>query len=214
MSQHSEQPNHEGRTARRSSRSQQTTAIKRRTAKRVEEPVESEANSSPPRKTKNEALILKHYRLRAVDVKQTEAVSKQRKTDQNDIVRKQYERGVNVDSALGAPGEDGLYGLYKGERLAELLLPDIDGLISFALRHGVVPTVIQEYRQTFQGLRSPMGANPVGLVTPLPPGRPGSQQPEPMAYAPVTEVAEEADGVLGIFFGGAGNDSEETGGSL
>src|SRR5258708_4605782 len=102
----------------------------------------TERSNQPPRKKKNEALVLKHYRLRAIDVRQTEAVVVQRGSDLGDTVRKQYERGVNVDTALGAPGENGLYGLYQGQRLAELLRADIDGLISFALNHGVVPTIL------------------------------------------------------------------------
>jgi hypothetical protein len=164
----------------------------------------------PPRKQKNEALILKHYRLRATDVKQTEAVAHQRGSDLGDLVRKQYERGVNVDTALGAPGEDGLYGLYQGSRLAELLRADIDGLISFALNHGVVPTILQEYRriigslnETIQyGRTATATALPVSESTP-PLGNRANHQSQQSSSIPATEVADEADGVLDMFFGGS-----------
>lgn len=177
--------------------------------KKVETPAVENANR-PPVKKKSEVLVLKHYRLRNVDVKQTEAVVAQRGADTNDVVRKQYERGVNVDTALGAPGEDGLFGLYPGRRLAELLRQDTDGLISFSLNQGVVPAIIQEYRgiiqglnDTLQGLRSQLTAHPIapsGEYSTT--GSPSQRQQE---YA-VTEVADEADSVLDMFFGGGSTD--------
>lgn len=163
------------------------------------------SSSMPPRKRKSEVLVLKHYRLRKVDVDQTEAVVAQRSADTNDVVRRQYERGVNVDTALGAPSEDGLYGLYRGQRLAELLRPEIDGLISFALNNGVTPTILQEYRgiiqglnESLQGLRSQLAAFP-------PPSHSTDYsttdfQMQQQEFA-VTEIADEADNVLGMFFG-------------
>jgi hypothetical protein len=170
----------------------------------------------PPRKQKNEALLLKHYRLRATDVKQTEAVARQRGSDLGDLVRKQYERGVNVDTALGAPGEDGLYGLYQGSRLAELLRADIDGLISFALNHGVVPTILQEYRRMIGSLneaiqhgRTATAASSLAPEDTPSLGNRGNHQPQQFPSIPATEVADEADGVLGMFFGGP-EDSDES----
>jgi hypothetical protein len=169
----------------------------------------------PPRKKKNEALVLKHYRLRATDVKQTEAVAHQRSSDLGDLVRKQYERGVNVDTALGAPGEDGLYGLYQGSRLAELLRADIDGLISFALNHGVVPTMLQEYRQMIGRLNETIqnGRMPIAVQSPVPErtsplGNQTNQQLQKSLFTPATEVADEADGVLGMFFSDAERSDE------
>ena len=165
----------------------------------------------PPRKKKNEALVLKHYRLRAIDVKQTEAVVMQRGSDIGDTVRKQYERGVRVDTALGAPGSDGLYGLYQGQRLAELLRADIDGLISFALNQGVVPTMLAEYRRIVAGLNETIKSlqmqtatfSPSPEVTSFTHGQmqQTNQQPERLQFTAVTEMADEADGVLGMFFG-------------
>ena len=38
----------------------------------------TERSNRPPRKKQKEALVLKHYRLRAIDVRQTEAVVAQR----------------------------------------------------------------------------------------------------------------------------------------
>jgi len=160
-------------------------------------------------------LVLKHYRLRATDVKQTEAVAHQRGSDLGDLVRKQYERGVNVDAALGAPGEDGLYGLYQGQRLAELLRADIDGLISFALNHGVVPTMLQEYRQMIGRLNETIqnGRMPIAAQSPVPErtsslGNQTNQQSQKSLFIPATEVADEADGVLGMFFGDAERSDE------
>jgi hypothetical protein len=169
-----------------------------------------EVPNSPPRKKKSEVLALKHWRVRTVDVQQAEAVAKQRQSDFNDLVRKQYERGVLVDSALGAPGEEGLYGLYRGTRLAELLRADIDGLINFALNQGMIPTMIQEYRgiitnlnETLQGLRMQMATLPVVMQQTVP--SPAESAP---ASAPVVEVAEEVESILGMFFAEA---DQETG---
>src|SRR5258708_23823013 len=168
----------------------------------------TERSNQPPRKKKNEALVLKHYRLRAIDVRQTETVVVQRGSDLGDTVRKQYERGVNVDTALGAPGVDGLYGLYQGQRLAELLRADIDGLISFALKHGVVPTMLAEYRRIIEGLNETIQSSRSQMATlpPVPGTRSFSsgridqtnQQPEEFPFTAVTEMADEADGVLEI----------------
>ena len=178
----------------------------------------TERSNLPPRKKKNEALVLKHHRLRAIDVRQTEAVVVQRGSDLGDTVRKQYERGVNVDTALGAPGENGLYGLYQGQRLAELLRADIDGLISFALNHGVVPTILQEYRRIIQSLNETIQRDHPQMAT-FPAGIGATSfsnnqmnltnlQPEELQFAAVTEVADEADGVLDMFFGDADSSTE------
>ncbi len=182
-----------------------------------EDPLTGRSNL-PPRKKKNEALILKHNRLRATDVRQTEAVVAQRGSDLGDTVRKQYERGVHVDTALGAPGSDGLYGLYQGQRLAELLRADIDGLISFALHHEVVPTMLAEYRRIIGGLNETVQSLRTQIAT-LPPAPAATsfsngqmmqtnQQPEAVQFTAVTEVADEADGVLGMFFGDAERSDE------
>ncbi|HEY4036385.1 MAG TPA: hypothetical protein VGL94_20705 [Ktedonobacteraceae bacterium] len=197
--------------------SQATPANQWEEAGEQEEPLTGRSNL-PPRKKKNEALVLKHNRLRAIDVRQTEAVVAQRGSDLGDTVRKQYERGVHVDTALGAPGEDGLYGLYQGERLAELLRADIDGLISFALHHGVVPTLLAEYRRIIAGLNETIQSVRIhaGTFTPAPEAALFSngqmmqtnQQTEAVQFTAVTEVADEADGVLGMFFGNSDSSNE------
>ena len=178
------------------------------------EETSTKRSNQPPRKKKNEALVLKHYRLRAIDIRQTEAVIIQRGSDMGDTVRKQYERGVHVDTALGAAGPDGLYGLYQGQRLAELLRADLDGLISFALNHGVVPMMLAEYRriiaelnETIQSLPRKAGTFPhVPKATSLSNGQ--MQLPDASQIAAVTQVADEADGVLDMFFGGTENFDE------
>ena len=123
--------------------------------------------------------------------------------------------GVNVDTALGAPSPDGLYGLYQGSRLAELLRADIDGLISFALNHGVVPIILQEYRRIIGSLNEAIQHERTATATssPAPEGTPslgnrGNHQSQLSSSVPATEVADEADGVLGLFFGGS-EDSDE-----
>jgi hypothetical protein len=112
-----------------------------------------------------------------------------------------------VDTALGALGSDGLYGLYQGQRLAELLRADIDGLISFALNHGVVPSMLAEYRRIIAGLNETIQSSRLQMET-LPPGTGAisfascqMQQSEMFQVTAVTEMADEADGVLGMFFG-------------
>src|SRR5690242_7132596 len=188
-------------------------------AKAGEEPLTKRSNL-PPRRKKNEALVLKHYRLHAIDVKQTEAIAHQRGLDLGDLVRKQYERGVNVDTALGAPDSDGLYGLYQGSRLAELLRADIDGLICFALNHGVIPTMLAEYRRIIEGLNETIQSSRPQMAM-LPPvagtmsfsnGRMDqtNQQPEEFPFTAVTEMADEADGVLDMFFGNAERSDESS----
>lgn len=160
-----------------------------------------EGTPVPPRKHRREELVLKHYRLRVADVEQTNAIAAQRRTDPNDIVRRQYERGVLTDSALGAPGEDGLYGLYRGQRLAELLRPDIDGLLGFTLAQGVVPALIQEYRtiiaslnETIQGLRAQGASYSSAALS-------AEVAPQPDMTA-ATDISEEATNVLDMFFSG------------
>jgi hypothetical protein len=198
----------EVRPSARTSKRKASTPAKRHITKKEEIPaVESGSTNTPPRRQKNEALILKHYRLRAVDVRQATAVAEQRSSDVNDVVRKIYERGANIEAALGASSEDGLYGLYRGPRLAELLRQDIDGLIGFALNQGVVPTVIQEYRgiiqglnETIQGLRTQITSLPLASVSQA------HQQPTETALTAGTEISDEADTILGMFFGSPSND--------
>jgi hypothetical protein len=155
--------------------------------------------------------------LRITDVEQTEVIAHQRGSDLGDLVRKQYERGVNIDTALGAPDSDGLYGLYQGSRLAELLRADVDGLICFALNHGVVPTILQEYRRIIGSLSEAIQHERTANTTlsPAPEDTPslenrGNHQSQQFSSIPATEVADEADGVLGLFFGGS-ESSDETG---
>ncbi len=159
--------------------------------------------NTPPVRQKSTRYTMKRLRLRTLDALQAKAMAEQQGVEFMDLSREQYQRGVQVDAALRPPGEDGKYGLYEGPRLAELVRPDIDGLISFALGQGVVPTMIQEYRKMIQGLYDTIrslrtqGSPPSSPVPPAPPLPPGETSPRQVA----TEVAEEAQGVLGMFFG-------------
>ncbi len=158
--------------------------------------------NTPPVRQKSTRYTIKRLRLRTLDVLQAEAVALQQGLEYIDLAREQYQRGVQVDAALRPPGEDGKHGLYEGARLAELVRHDIDGLVSFALNQGVVPTMIREYRKMIQGLYDTIQyvrtqgtpSSPAPIAPPLPPG-------ETPPHQAATEVAEEAQGVLGMFFG-------------
>jgi hypothetical protein len=161
--------------------------------------MKTEPTNQPPVRQKSTKYTIKRLRLRTPDVLQAEAVAEQQGLEYIDIAREQYQRGVTVDSALRPPGVDGKYGRYEGPRLAELLLRDIDGLISFAISQGTIPAIIQEYRSLLQSRHETLPQ----VMTPAPLG----DTPEPLLTA-VTEVDEHALGVLGMFFGTTSADEQ------
>jgi len=185
-----EKETQEKRTARKSA----TTGAGRGTSR------PAPGRSKPPIRQKSSKYTIKRLRLRTPDVLQAEAVAEQQGIEFIDLSREQYQRGVFIDAALRPPTPDGMAGLYSAQRLAELLRFDLDGLINFALQQGVVPTIIQEYRILFQTLaaethrqQKAMGAD--SRETPKPVGADLEQ-----TLVAATEVAEEAQGVLGMFF--------------
>ena len=94
-------------------------------------------------KKKNEAIDLRHLRLRVRDIQMTDALYDQRGTPWPDLSRRIYERGCLIEAACGAPDLQGNYGIYTGARLAQLLATDVETLITFQMRHGQVPTILQ-----------------------------------------------------------------------
>src|SRR5437870_2047605 len=90
-------------------------------------------------KKKNEAIDLRHLRLRVRDIEMTDALEAQRGTPWPDLSRRIYERGCQIEAACGPPDEQGHYGTYTGARLAQLLAADVDTLITFQMRQGQVP---------------------------------------------------------------------------
>ena len=94
-------------------------------------------------KKKNQAIDLRHLRLRVRDIELTDALEQQRGTPWPDLSRRIYERGCQIEAACGPPDEQGFYGTYTGARLSQLLANDVDALITFQMRHGQVPAIIQ-----------------------------------------------------------------------
>lgn len=166
---------------------------------------ESSRSNPPPVRRRNEDFVQKHYRLSRFYVGQSEALANQRHKDAGDLVRQQFELGVNLDSALGPVGENGSIGNYTPQRLAEILDPITNSLIAFQLTNGVVPTIIQEYRATIHALGETLQALQVQLhnlstgaiVLSTPP----YVSPPPTATEAATEVDEEGDAMADMFFG-------------
>jgi len=186
-----EKKTQEKRTARKSAT---TTGAARGTSRAAP------GRSKPPLRQKSSKYTIKRVRLRTPDVLHAEAVAEQQGIEFIDLSREQYQRGVLIDAALRPPTPDGMAGLYSARRLAELLRFDLDGLINFALQQGVVPTIIQEYRILFQTLATETNRQQKAM------GTDSRETPKPVGADPqqtlaaATEVAEEAQGVLGMFF--------------
>ena len=167
-----------------------------------ESPSATKRRASPPVRKPSTRYTTKRLRLRTPDVVQAEAVAQQQHLEFIDLAREQYQRGVHVDSALRAPDENGLYGIYEGSRLAKLLQSDLDALISFALRHGVTPVIVQEYRgmihtlnEAIQRVQTQQPALPPTAAPAVPSAQTGERV--------VTDVADEAHDVLNMFFPGS-----------
>lgn len=111
--------------------------------RKVSKPKQEQEEPTGQGKKKSEEIDLRHLRLRVRDIQMTDALKDQRGTPWPDLSRRIYERGCLIEAACGAPDLQGNYGLYTGARLAELLAPDMETLITFQMRHGQVPTIIQ-----------------------------------------------------------------------
>jgi len=111
-----------------------------RQAKKTRQGTEEQAGRG---KKKNQAIDLRHLRLRVRDIEMTDALEAQRGTPWPDLSRRIYERGCQIEAACGPPDEQGNFGTYTGARLAQLLAADVDTLITFQMRNGQVPAIIQ-----------------------------------------------------------------------
>ncbi len=112
----------------------------RKVSKRKQEEQEKPAKQG---KQKSQVIGLRHLRLRVRDIEMTDALETQRGTPWPDLSRRIYERGCQIEAACGPPNEQGNYGAYTGARLAQLLAADVDTLITFQMRQGNIPAIIQ-----------------------------------------------------------------------
>lgn len=162
-------------------------------------------SNPPPVRRRNEDFVQKHYRLSRFYVGQSEALANQRHKDTGDLVRQQFELGVNIDSALGPIGTNGNIGNYKPQRLAEILDHITNSLIAFQMNNGVVPTIIQEYRATIHTLGETLQALQVQLNNLSTGAIVMTAHPcisaSPVATEAATEVDEEGDAMADMFFG-------------
>jgi len=146
-------------------------------------------------------IKLCHPRLRVVDLELTEVLENQRGSSFADLSRKIYEHGVLFEAALGYPDQDGNYGTYSGPRLAEILLPTVDALISFVMRNGQTPHTIQVLQDLIQR-GAPYSAQ-VGAEALVPgleaagAGNPGFEGDEAL----LTRVAPDAQATVNLFAG-------------
>jgi hypothetical protein len=181
------------------------SASTRSTAKKKIEIQEIARSNLPPVRRRNEDFVQKHYRLSRFYVGQSEALAHQRHKDAGDLVRQQFELGVNVDSALGPVGENGTIGNYKPQRLAEILDPITNSLIAFQINNGVVPTIIQEYRTTIHALGETLQALQMQLQNLATGSIVIATHPHvstsSTATEAATEVDEEGDAMADMFFG-------------
>lgn len=134
-----QKPTDEGKRAgTRSSSARITTPTRKKTAQGQGQDTsvgqEAQQHVSP--------IELIHARLRRDDIRFTELLEQQGGFPFSDVVRRIYQKGVLLEAATSAPDEEGRYGLYTGARLAELLLPTVDALIAFVMRHGHTPHTI------------------------------------------------------------------------
>ena len=147
---------------------------------------------------KASVIRLRHLRLRVVDIELTDALEVQRCTPWPDLSRRIYQHGCLIEAASGPPDEDGKYGTFSGERLAQLLAGDVETLITFLMRFGHIPTVIKVLIDLVQKHES------------LPPSLIGWQEasaasPALAGLEPMRRVEDGAVESLDIFFQSEGN---------
>jgi hypothetical protein len=146
--------------------------------------------------SKQPAIILRHVRLRAADIALTDTLAQEREIPWSDLARHIYELGCKFVAASGPPDEHGYYGTLTGERLAQLLAADVEALILFQMRQGVVPTVIQVLLDLLQK----QGVAPASILSPQVKEPANSSVPE--INEVFREVSEGAVATLDIFFQG------------
>lgn len=164
----------------------------RKVSKPKQEQVQKETTGQG--KKKNEEIDLRHLRLRVRDIQMTDALKDQRGTPWPDLSRRIYERGCLIEAACGAPDEQGNYGIHTGARLAQLLAPDIETLITFQMRHGQVPTIIQVLLDVVQ--KQGVVPAPIAALQ-----AEGASVRSATGSGALTEVEEGAVETLDLFFG-------------
>ena len=145
-------------------------------------------------KKKNEAIDLRHLRLRVRDIEMTDALEAQRGTPWPDLSRRIYERGCQIEAACGPPDEQGNFGTYSGARLAQLLAADVDTLITFQMRNGQVPAILQVLLDIVQK----QGKIPASIAAMQ---QEGAVVRAAAASEALMEVEEGAVATLDLFFG-------------
>ena len=161
--------------------------------RKVSKPKQEPEETTKQGKKKNEAIDLRHLRLRVRDIQLTDALESQRGTPWPDLSRRIYERGSQIEAACGPPDEQGYYGTYTGARLAQILAPDIETLITFQMRHGQVPAIIQ----VLLDLAKKQGQVPASIATIQ---AEGETVRAAAGSGALTEVEEGAVETLDLFF--------------
>jgi len=143
---------------------------------------------------KSPVISLRHLRLRVRDIETTDALATQRETPWPDLSRRIYQRGCQIEAACGPPDVQGNYGTYTGARLAQLLAADVDTLITFQMRHGQVPAVIQVLLDIVRR----QGKVPAPIATMQ---AEGESVRAAVGPEELTDVEEGAVATLDLFFG-------------
>jgi len=161
--------------------------------KRASQPSADEKKGAGKKEKKIPVISLRHLRLRVKDIELTDALENQRGTPWPDLSRRIYERGCQLEAASGPPDEEGKYGTYTGQRLAQLLAGDVESLINFQMRNGQVPTILQVMLDLVQN----QGPLPAALLALQQQGKSSSEE---AGTKPLMTVEDGAVSTLDIFF--------------